>query len=167
MALFDGLIEEILNYLQTSSVLSDMDFTAEYPLNTKPHPLKRIHVSIGLRSVKAENAAFGEYLGMSGQGEIYGKKIAVSLRANIYTPKSFGGNGCFEAFSRICDSLFLQNAQRLGITGISCGTVSYHRDAGAFLLDVDIQLATYVGQQVDDALMGDIVVRGEAYEREE
>ena len=56
MALFDGLIEEIVNYLQTSSVLSDMDFTAEYPLNTKPHPLKRIHVSIGLRSVKAENA---------------------------------------------------------------------------------------------------------------
>ena len=64
MALFDGLIEEIVNYLQTSSVLSDMDFTAEYPLNTKPHPLKRIHVSIGLRSVKSENAAFGEYLGM-------------------------------------------------------------------------------------------------------
>lgn len=118
-------IEDILMGL--SYELYDINFTAAFPPDKKPIPLKKVTVA-----AECTNARF--YGGSLGDISEYGrsKKAEILIKFFIYSPYSMGGEECFKTFYRICDELIFRNP--VPLKEISCGDISVSPKADAFLL---------------------------------
>ena len=105
MNCFNYIINEITEGLSSSENLSDISFIKSYPLTQRPSPIDKVYVTIGFIGIDILKRTFSDYIEQLSSSKIYGREVNISLRVKIYSPKRRGGEGCIEAFERVCDWL--------------------------------------------------------------
>ena len=152
-----SLMEEVIAAVQSDPALSDVAVIKAYPAESKPNPIKRSILAVGLSSVKAQEGAFGGYLGMSGGAGLLGKQLQVTLSLRLYTPTLFGGERCVSLFSQVCDRLLFSPS--LSVSGLSCTPLTYQSTASAFLIEGLCTCRLYTAQSEEPAGIEQIVVQ--------
>ncbi len=158
MGVFDGIVEEIKTVLAEDPTLSDIHFVNAHRIDAKPSPIKDIYVTLGLSGVETSSGAFGDYFGRKNGNDLFGKSGRVSISCKIHCPQTMDGSSCSEVFSRICNSLMLDDSMHQ-IESIICKGVSFENKSGAFVLDCTIKLRVFIGSTVDETEVSDIVVK--------
>lgn len=126
MAIYE-FIEEFMSRLKESEELKDITFLSEFPSSKKPVPIKKLMAAVGGEEISVSSGAMGNIYD-SGNG----KDAEISLAISVYAPYKSGGEECFKAFCRICETAsFMEN---LHIKAFKCGDISANRDADAFVL---------------------------------
>lgn len=157
--MFENLIDKLLTSLSNDSLLKNFNFVNAFSQKIRNNPLNKITVSIGLGSVKISNVAFGDFLGNTSSGEVYGKQADVDIKIQIHSPKSLGGRTCCEAFSLISNSIIF-NLEEPYLVSIYCSEVCYDDGSCAFILPCNAKFKIYLGKQTDQTKIEKIIVKG-------
>lgn len=160
MAVFDEIIDEIINTLSSDTQLSDITFIESFKSYKRPNPLKGNLVTIGIKKVELKDKAFGKYFGVVKGNDFFGKNAEITITLNIYVPKSKDGVTTAEIFSKICSTLMNDNFQEQ-ILSIECGDIDFNKGSDAFALDCLLRLEVIIGQENDESDITSIVVKGE------
>ena len=151
MTEFENIVSTVAEYLNTrldSAVCA-------YPLCGVPEYDAPV-TAVGIEESAALRSGFGEYLGIyhsdeTGERELYGKRMEVTLALYIYSPKSsgHGAPGCRRVFSGIVKAM--EDAGfPLRVKEIRCGDVGYDPETGMFLCRCCVKCTCIMTRELDD-----------------
>lgn len=160
MAVFDGIIDEIISALRSDTQLNDIKFIDSFKSYKRPNPLQYNLVTVGIKKVELKDRAFGKYLGVINGNEFFGKGAEISITLNIYVPKNKDGATTAEIFSRICNTLISDNLEEQ-ILSIECGDIDFNKSYDAFVLDCLLKLKVVIGSGNDESDITSIIIKGE------
>ena len=130
------------------------------------HPV----VAVSIKAGSQISTGFGEYLGVKndperGALELYGKRVELTVAADIYSPKDMdnGAQKCAQVFAAICTAAGAL-PQGIKCGGVSCQETELDGKTGMFLCRCELKLQAYLYAE-DDGESGQILdfrLKGEA-----
>lgn len=160
MSQFDAAVSRVLEHLKRDPALDGIRFVSGYPAYPRSSPVKRPTAAVALQGVHLHCGGLGGYLGRSEQQEINGNRAELSVSIRIYAPLPLGGEGCADAFSRICASLMLGGPG--GVLSVDGGALCYDPDASAFRMECTVKLRLYWGMDAGGQPVERVTVKGAA-----
>lgn len=160
MAVFDEIIDEVINTLSSDTQLSDITFIDSFKNYKRQNPLQNNLVTVGVKKIELKDKAFGKYLGLVEGKNFFGKKAEIFVTLNIYVPKNQNGISVVEVFSRICDTLMKDNIKEQ-ILSIESGDIEFNKNANAFVLNCILRLEAFIGNETNEPDITNIIVKGE------
>lgn len=138
MSRISALPAEIAAWLATCPQLAGIRFLTEFPPAPKAIPLNTVTVSVGMESVRVEDAFAIDGTTVLVNDE-YCRKARLVIRLGIHVPFARGGETCHAVFTEILDCLtFLSD---LEIAQSGCGSIQADRDTDALVLTAHITVA--------------------------
>ncbi len=129
--------------------------TQTYPNGGRP-PLTGPVVAVGLKAGSEVSCGFASYMGtlttpQDGEREIYGKKMELTVGADIYSPRDpdNGAGKCLEVFSRLAGAV-AGLPEGLHCLELTCGETVYDRTVEAFHCPCELKLQAYLYAAADD-----------------
>lgn len=153
------LKRQVANYLRNNGDLAGVKLLTAYPAAERDFPLRQATVAVGLAGAELAPGGFGGYWGAEGGAgpPLFGGKVAVTLRLDIYCPMSKGGDGCHSVYELLCDRLLLGGSP-FGVSKMWCGEVGYDKAAGANRLTAFATLSGAVAAQEDSVTIGSFTI---------
>jgi len=165
MAELDSVINAVKNALENSGLTAAV---CRYPLDAKMRYEVPV-TTIGLQSGGGVSCGFAEYMGMKYDSEkdayleIFGKRMDLILRINIYSPKNreYGSESCFEIFENIVMAeQFLPSG--IKVKEITCGETEFDEKMNMFKLEVSLSCTAFLYAEREDSSTEflDFIVKG-------
>lgn len=160
MSQFDAAVSRVMEHLKGDPALSGIRFVSGYPANPRTSPVKHPTAAVALQGVQLRCGGLGGYLGSTELQELNGNRVELRVSIRIYSPLPLGGEGCADAFSRICSSLMLGGLG--GVLSVDGGALCYDGDALAFRMECTATLRLYWGADSGGPLVERVTVKGVA-----
>lgn len=166
-------MDEVKNLLEGLEKLLDRELapaavTTRYPYQQRALPHDRVVVWLGVEKIAAAGSPFAPYLGEgpgpAGAGEnagevgTLGRELELTVRIEILHRQD--GAACHRVFGELCEALLLTNG-RPWIKELSCGPLSFDREAGAFRLVCKACLRAVLTQEEEGHRLEKIIVKKE------
>ncbi|MBC8570536.1 hypothetical protein [Zongyangia hominis] len=136
--------------------IPDADILCEFPAGGRSYPLRRPCICVGLRAVTLSEGAMGSFVGLGENGEqLFGRKMAVELRFDIYLPKSWEKD-CHYYFCALCD-LMTEKLPDLG--KMWCGEMCATAQNDGFTLPCYAALTAFVCRGEEEEDLTQIILR--------
>lgn len=142
--------------------------TTQYPYQQRKLPPDRPVVWLGVEKITAPGSPFAPYLGEgpgpAGAGEnagttgAMGRELELVVRAEILDRQD--GDACHRVFGELCEALLL-TAGRPWVKELSCGSLTFDREAGAFRLVCKGSLRAVLTQEEEGRRLEKIIVKKE------
>jgi len=145
--------------------------TTQYPYQQRKLPPDRPVVWLGVEKITASGSPFAPYLGEgpgpAGAGEnaqiantasAMGRELELVVRVEILDRQD--GDACHRVFGELCEALLLA-AGRPWVKELSCGSLSFDREAGAFRLVCKAGLRAVLTQEEEGRRLEKIIVKKE------
>lgn len=158
IAAFDRLyqLKKEIRDLLISARIPDVEILCEFPARGRPYPLQKPYICVGIRSVSLGEGALGGFVGVNQSGqEIFGRKMQLGMRFDIYLPKDWPQD-CHFYFCTLCDVLS-QNLSDFG--KMECGDIISTAQNDGFALSCQADLAGYVCRSQEDNDLTQIILR--------
>ncbi len=160
LAVFDSLINELIEKLSSVPSLSDIKFRSAYDNIAKPNPSLCITAVFGFGGIKINNCAFGDFFGANTQQELYSKKSEFTVNFEICTPQKLTGKSGVEAFDRICEALLFDQSVNERAVSIEAEEQVYDAKSFAFIIKGKLKFNFAISREIDETAISNIVVRG-------
>ena len=158
IAAFDRLyrLKEEVRDLIAQAGIPQMDILCEFPSKGRAYPLKRPCICVGLSSIQMGAGALGGFVGAQKEGaELFGKRLEVEFRFDIYLPKGWE-EGCHSYFCTLCDIL---TGQLPDMEKMWCGEMSSTAQNDGFTLPCYARLSALACQGEEEAALTQIILR--------
>lgn len=158
MGYFEQFKRQIAQLLAQSGQFTATEIAEEYSPLTRPGPLRRELLCVGLKEITTGGA---RYVGAGTQNiaDRYGKELCVTASFRIYAPKAQGGGACHGVFSRLADVLLLERAGPRA-QSLRCGELAYDRELCAYTLTALAVFKTTAVQEYENgAALRAVLVR--------
>ncbi len=150
-------ITVLLERLKKEPELDGIRIVEEFPAISKPCPLKTPVISLGLNTFTAASAFAGEMLGWDNEGLCTGRQTKTVLLAGIYTPILSGGQKCREVLVKLLRAVCSAGAK---VGEIRCGSTRADRNAGAYVIDTEMEIRGFSIQKKTQGISAaDVVCR--------
>ena len=153
-----GEITELLERLKREPELEGIRLVEEFPAISKPCPLKTPVIALGLNAFTVAPAFAGEMLGWDNEGLCTGRQTKTVLQAGVYTPILSGGQRCREVLVKLLRAVCSAGAK---VGEIRCGSTRADRNAGAYVIDTEMEIRGFSIQKKTQGISAVAVVRRE------
>ena len=160
MAVFNTLIEELIELLEDENSLSDIDFKEFYDNSPKLNPLKKVTIVFGFGSVKINDCAMNDYLGSSSNGQLYSKEANFTVDFKIYTPQSMDASEGIKALDNLCEVILFNNNITEKSISIDASKQNYDLKNFSFVISGCIKFKFAVSKENEEAAISNIIVKG-------
>lgn len=166
-------MDEVKNLLEGLEKLLDRELaptavTTQYPYQQRRLPPEKPVVWLGIERIAAAGSPFAPYLGEgpgpagagenAGDGGKIGRELELTVRVEILHRQD--GAACHQVFGRLCEALLLTE-DRPWVRELSCGPLSFDREAGAFRLICKTSLRAVLTQEEEGRRLEKIIVKKE------
>ena len=157
-----GLLESLRELLDRG--LAPALVTTRYPFQQRKLPPDRPVVWLGVEKIAAAGACLSPYLGEEPpQGEhpgpgAMGRELELGLRLEILD--RYDGAACHRLFGEVCELLLLGEG-RPRVRELSCGSLCFDREAGAFRLVCRGTLRALLTRSEEAVPLSGVVVKKE------
>jgi hypothetical protein len=156
------LLEELREALEQR--LPQALITTQYPFQQRKLPPDQPVVWLGVEKIAVPGSGFAPYLGeepaQGGQpaASAMGREVELGLRADILD--RYDGDACHQLFGELCQFFMLEEG-RPWVRDLSCGSLAFDRDAGAFRLTCRGNLRAFLLYSEEALPILDIIVKKE------
>lgn len=132
-----GEITALLEQLKKEPELDGVRLLEEYPPASKPCPLVKPVIALGLSTLTVAPAFAGEMLGWDDEGLCKGRQTKTVLQAGIHVPILSGGQKCREVLVKLLHAVCASGTE---VGEIRCGSICADRNAGAYVMEAVMEL---------------------------
>lgn len=132
-----GEITALLERLKKEPELEGIRLMEEYPPASKPCPLVKPVIALGLNTLTIAPAFAEEVLGWNDEGLCKGRQTKTVLQAGVHTPILSDGQKCREVLVKLLRAVCASGAE---VGEIRCGSTREDRNAGAYVMNVAMEL---------------------------
>lgn len=133
-------LNKIQLVLQNNTELSELKFIMGFPGAKKPAPLTKMYVVLGID--KAADEKKEVYTKDETPVLQYNRYSTARIRFDIFVPETSDGIKCYEIFCKVANYIMGFSSDFEFVTA-GCGTVTYERDEGAFVLNAYMDVEKY------------------------
>lgn len=138
--------------------------TTQYPYQQRKIPSAQPVVWLGVEKITAPGSPFAPYLGEgagpagSAAAGTMGRELELVVRAEILDRQD--GDACHRVFGELCEALLLAPG-RPWVKELSCGSLAFDREAGAFRLVCKGSLRAVLTREEEGRRLEKIIVTKE------
>lgn len=145
MNIISDIPGNIKDILLKNGDFSNVVFIKSYGSNITPNPMTKIYVSIEVESINIKDLTSPQYLGSSNGSKYFGNYTDATIVLDIYSPRSIGGNVCYDTFFNICEAF--SNDSTYVINNVCCEKIKYDDDIFCFKSSCKLNISLFIARQ--------------------